>query len=47
MRRFVPPCHLADALVAGRQQHDDHQGDEEGEGAGDVPLAEDDAEVFR
>jgi hypothetical protein len=45
--RFVPPRRLAHCFVAGGQQDDADQGDDERGGAADVPAAEDDAEVGR
>lgn len=46
MGSFISPGGLPDALVARCQEHNDKQRKEEGKGAGDMPLAEDDAEVF-
>ena len=39
----VLPAHLSDNLVASREDCNGDEGDEEGEGRGDVPPAEDDA----
>jgi hypothetical protein len=46
MGSFIFPGGLPDALVARCQEHYDNQGYEEGEGAGDMPSAEDDAKVL-
>lgn len=47
MRGFVLPGYLSDALVPSCEEDDKHKGEEEGNGAGDAPLAEYDAEVLR
>lgn len=42
---LVPPNGVAQRLVPGADGYDSNQGDDEAHGGGDVPLAEDDAEV--
>lgn len=42
---IVLPAHLSDKLVAGREDRNRDEGDEEGESRGDMPPAEDDAQV--
>ena len=44
---LVPAGGLAQGLVAGADGHDGGQRDDEAQVGRDVPLAEDDAEVFR
>lgn len=46
MCRFVLAGNLSDTLVPGCEEDDKHEGEEEGNGSGDAPLAEDDAEVL-
>jgi hypothetical protein len=47
MRSFVLAGYLSDTLVTSCEEDDKHEGEEEGNGAGDAPLAEDDAEILR
>jgi hypothetical protein len=46
MGSFVFAGYMSYTLVASREEDDKDEGQEEGEGAGDAPLAEDDAEVL-
>lgn len=46
MRSFVLASYLSDTLVTCCEEDDKHEGEEKGNGPGDAPLAEDDAEVF-
>lgn len=46
-RRFVAPAGFAHQLVASGEHDYADEGEEEGEGGGDVPLSEDDAQVCR
>lgn len=39
--------YLSNAFITRGEEDDEHEGEEERDGAGDAPLAEDDAEVFR
>jgi hypothetical protein len=43
---LVATGEFADGLVAGADEDDEEERQHEGEGAGDLPAAEDDAEVF-
>lgn len=43
---LIPTGDLSDTLVASRQEHDCQQRQQKGPWASDMPLAEDDAEVF-
>lgn len=44
---IISSADLADAFVARCEEDDRDQGQDEGEGTGDSPLTEDNAEVFR
>lgn len=46
MRSLILASHLSHAFVARGEEDDKHEREEEREGTGDAPLAEDDAEVF-
>ena len=47
MRQLVVSGDLTDAFVAGGQESNGDEGEDQGEGPGDAPLAEDDAEILR
>lgn len=46
-RGLVPTRHGAKSLVSDAEEHNGEEGEDEGCGGADVPLAEDDAEVGR
>jgi hypothetical protein len=46
MRRLVSTGDLSDAFVSGSQEDNGDERNEQREGTGDVPLTEDDTEVF-
>jgi hypothetical protein len=43
---FISPAYLANTFVARRKEHDGNQGEDEREGASNVPLPKYDAEVL-
>lgn len=47
MSSFIFASNMSYTLVASREENNKDEREEEGEGASDAPLAEDDAEVLR